>query len=98
MLRSELISRITERLESYERRDIALAVELILGTLGQSLKQGNRIEIRGFGVFRIKARASRTSRNPKTGEKVFVPKKHWVHFKASRSLLSSSPNKRGSPE
>ena len=62
------------------------AVKMILDAMTQSLAQGNRIEIRGFGSFGLNYRPPRIGRNPKSGEKVQVPEKYVPHFKAGKEL------------
>ena len=59
---------------------------MILEAMAKSLAQGQRIEIRGFGSFRLNYRPPRVGRNPKTGEKVEVPAKYAPHFKAGKEL------------
>ena len=52
-----------------------------------ALKRGDRVELRGFGVFLTKIQKARSSRNPKTGEKVNTPEKKTIHFKMSKDLF-----------
>ena len=54
--------------------------------MAQSLAEGQRIEIRGFGSFSLSRRPPRIGRNPKSGEKVLVPEKRVPHFKAGKEL------------
>jgi integration host factor subunit beta len=61
-------------------------VKTMLDAMSSTLSQGDRIEIRGFGSFGLNFRPPRTGRNPKTGEKVLVPKKYVPHFKAGKEL------------
>jgi integration host factor subunit beta len=61
-------------------------VNTIFDCLEQSLRRGERIEIRGFGSFGLNYRPPRTGRNPKSGEKVQVPEKFVPHFKAGKEL------------
>jgi integration host factor subunit beta len=61
-------------------------VKAILAALTLSLVNGRRIEIRGFGAFKINYRPPRTGRNPKSGKEVPVPEKFVPHFKAGREL------------
>lgn len=67
-------------------KDAELAVIAIFDAMTSSLVSGQRIEIRGFGSFRVNYRPPRIGRNPKTGEKVPVPEKCVPHFKAGREL------------
>jgi integration host factor subunit beta len=86
MTRSELISRIASQFPSLTRADVEIAVLTILDAIGDTLANGNRIEIRGFGVFQLNHRPPRIGRNPKTGETVQVPAKYIPHFKAGKEL------------
>ena len=67
-------------------KDAEIAVNAIFDAMISSLASGQRIEIRGFGSFDINHRPPRTARNPKTGEKVAVPEKFVLQFKAGKAL------------
>lgn len=86
MTKSELINRLAERNPHLVAADAELAVKTILDAMMQSLVEGKRIEIRGFGSFSLNYRPPRVGRNPKTGEKVTVAGKHVPHFKAGKEL------------
>lgn len=86
MTKSELINRLAERNPHLVAADAELAVKTILDAMMQSLLDGKRIEIRGFGSFSLNYRPPRVGRNPKTGEKVTVDGKHVPHFKAGKEL------------
>jgi integration host factor subunit beta len=59
---------------------------MLLDRIVQELSQGNRIELRDFGVFEVKQRAARKARNPRTGEEAFVPAKNVVLFKVGKLM------------
>lgn len=86
MTKSELIEILSARHSQLAPKDAELAVKTMLDAMSQTLAQGDRIEIRGFGSFGLNYRPPRTGRNPKTGEKVQVPKKYVPHFKAGKEL------------
>jgi integration host factor subunit beta len=86
MTKSDLINRLAERNQHLVAADAELAVKTILDAMMQSLLDGKRIEIRGFGSFSLNYRPPRVGRNPKTGEKVTVAGKHVPHFKAGKEL------------
>ena len=86
MTRSELIARLAERFPQLVQKDADSCVSEILTAIADSLKAGNRVEIRGFGSFSLNYRPARTARNPKTGEKVAVAGKFVPHFKAGKEL------------
>ena len=83
---SELISKLAMLYPQLVTKDAELAVKTILDAMGESLSQGERIEIRGFGSFSLNYRPPRVGRNPKTGGKVSVPEKYVPHFKAGKEL------------
>lgn len=86
MTKSELIERLAERFPQLVAKDADYAVKMILDAMTDSLSQGGRIEIRGFGSFALNYRPPRVGRNPKSGEKVRVPQKYVPHFKAGKEL------------
>ncbi len=61
--------------------DVKRVVQKTLDTIIAALGQGQTVELRNFGIFKVKARKGRTGRNPRTGEKVPVPPKRVVVFK-----------------
>lgn len=86
MTKSELIEILVDRHDQLSVKDIELAVKTMLDHMTESLAQGDRIEIRGFGSFSLHYRAPRTGRNPKTGESVYLDAKHVPHFKPGKEL------------
>ena len=65
---------------------------VVLNEIKQSLKRGDRVELRGFGMFSTNIQKARISRNPKTGEKVNTPEKRTIHFKMSKDLFKKLNN------
>lgn len=86
MTKSDLISRLAERHPQLVLKDAEMAVKMILDVMTNSMTEGQRIEIRGFGSFSLNYRPERIGRNPKSGEKVKVPGKYVPHFKAGKEL------------
>lgn len=86
MTKSELIETLSRKLNHLAYRDIELSVKSLLEMMSQSLSNGERIEIRGFGSFSLHHRPARVGRNPKTGEAVALPAKHVPHFKPGKEL------------
>lgn len=84
--RSELISRLTNKQPNLTAEEIDQTVRGILEFMADSLAQGKRIEIRGFGSFDLVSRKARIGRNPKTGEPVEIPQKYKVNFKPGKEL------------
>ena len=86
MTRSELIALLAERFPQLVQKDPEMVVTEILGAIHAALVHGDRVEIRGFGVFDLNHRTPRQARNPKTGESVAVPAKWVPAFKAGKEL------------
>jgi len=84
--KSELIAQLSVRFPQLVLKDAEIAVKTILDAMSQTLCDGQRIEIRGFGSFSLNYRPPRQGRNPKTGETVPVPAKYVPHFKAGKEL------------
>ena len=89
MNKSDLINRITERSNSFNKDDLDLAVNIVLNIISNSLSNGDRVEIRNFGTFSSRPREQRLSRNPKTGTSVLVDAKYHPYFRASKYLKES---------
>lgn len=86
MTKFELIERISERQRELTTKDIELAVNTLLEDIASTLARGERVEVRGFGSFSLRYRASRIGRNPKTGEAVGLRAHHVPHFKPGKEL------------
>jgi integration host factor subunit beta len=85
MTKADLVEKVT-RLGDLTRRDGEIIVETVFDSVISALQSGDKIEIRGFGSFRIRQRNPRIGRNPKTGERVEVPAKRVPYFKPSKEL------------
>lgn len=85
MTKAELVEEVTQ-LGDLTRRDGEVIVDTIFDAVIGALRAGDKIEIRGFGSFRIRQRKPRVGRNPKTGAKVDVPAKRVPYFKPSKEL------------
>ena len=68
------------------RRDAETLVEAVFDSVTAAIQRGDKMEVRGFGSFRIRERKPRTGRNPKTGAKVEIPAKRVPYFKPSKEL------------
>lgn len=79
MTKSELIEDVSRQMPDMSKRDVEIVVDTIFERMRAALARHDRIEIRGFGSFIAKPRRAREGRNPRTGEKVQVPRK-WVPF------------------
>ncbi len=98
MIKSELVQKLAEQNPHLYQRDIEKIVNTILGTIGDALAQGDRVELRGFGMFASKRRNARVGRNPRTGVAVAVSAKVVPVFKISKEMhrrLNHTPAGRG---
>jgi integration host factor subunit beta len=85
MTKADLIDEVSKVTE-LSRKDSEVIVETLFDSIIKALKTGDKLEVRGFGSFRIRERKARQGRNPKTGEKVSVPEKKVPYFKPSKEL------------
>lgn len=85
MTKADLIEEVS-RVVEFTRKESEVIVEAIFDSVVKSLREGDKIEIRGFGSFRTRQRMSRIGRNPKTGARVDVPAKRIPYFKPSKEL------------
>lgn len=86
MTKSDLIVKIYERYPELGRHLVEDSVSLFFAEIASALQKGQRVELRGFGSFCLRKRASRLGRNPKTGETVSVQEKWSPFFKAGKEL------------
>ncbi len=87
MTKADLVEEISSRV-NLSKKDTGIVVNLVLDNISGALSRGDKVELRGFGSFRVKQRRSRRARNPRTGTSVFVPAKLVPFFKASNELKS----------
>ncbi|MDA8106080.1 MAG: integration host factor subunit beta [Nitrospiraceae bacterium] len=86
MTKSVLIEKVAEKVEGLTRNQTEIVVDTVFDSIKKALMSGDKIEIRGFGNFRLKTRNPRKARNPKTGESVEVPGKKVLYFKVGKAL------------
>ncbi len=86
MIKSELIQKVAQANTHLNQQDVERAVNVILEEITETLAEGNRVELRGFGAFSVKHRAARMGRNPRTGAKVHVSEKFVPFFKTGKEL------------
>ncbi|REJ82253.1 MAG: integration host factor subunit beta [Acidobacteria bacterium] len=85
MTKAELVEQVARNAE-LTKKDADQVVNTVLSSIVGSLRDGEKIELRGFGSFRIRKRGSRIGRNPKTGDRVKVPPKRIPYFKPGKEL------------
>ena len=87
MTKADLVEQVAEAIgPGITKKDCALVVDGFLNAIKRALAQGENIEIRGFGTYKVRKRKTRTARNPRTGEPVEVPSRTVPVFKPSKHL------------
>ena len=89
MIKLDIVNRVVER-TGVSRTKAELAVETIFEAMKRALEKGDRIELRGFGVFNVRPRKTGIGRNPRTGEEVNIPPGKAVRFKPGKELQNLS--------
>ena len=92
IVKSKLLKKLTNNFPNFLRKDLEKFSEIIFKEIKNTLKRGERVELRGFGVFSTNIQKPRISRNPKTGEKVHTPEKKTIHFKMAKDLFNKLNN------
>ncbi len=86
MTKAELVDKIAEKKPGLTRKQIDVVVNTVLDSVKDALSREDKVEIRGFGSFRIRHRRAKEGRNPKTGDTVHVPPKKVPFFKAGKEM------------
>ena len=87
MSRPKLIKNLKQKNPELNHSDIEAIIDTFCNDVEKALKEGKKVELRGFGNFFIKKiKEKYSARNPKTGELIYVPEKNKVRFKASKKL------------
>lgn len=93
MTKADLVEQVADAIgPGVTKRDCALVVDGFINAVKHALVQGDSIEIRGFGTFKVREHKARTARNPKTGEPVTVPARAVPGFKPSKLLRDRVAN------
>jgi integration host factor subunit beta len=96
MTRAELVEHVT-KVSGLSKKHAEIVVNTVFDSIIEALQADEKIELRGFGSFRIRRRQSRVGRNPKTGERVDVPAKRIPYFKPGKELKELINNDAGEP-
>ena len=92
IVKSKLLKQLSTNYPNFLKKDLEKFTNIILKEIKRSLQRGDRVELRGFGVFSTNIQKARISRNPRTGEKVSTPEKKTIHFKMSKDLFNTINN------
>ena len=92
IVKSKLLKQLAKNYPNFLKKDLEKFTNIILNEIKFALKRGDRVELRGFGVFSSHIQKARISRNPKTGEKVNTPQKKTIHFKMAKDMFKKLNN------
>ena len=87
MVKHDIVTRVVNR-TGLSKTKAEIAVETVFETMKRAMERGERIELRGFGVFNTRPRKTGIGRNPRTGEEVVIPPGKAVRFKPGKELQS----------
>jgi len=94
IVKSKLLKQISDDYPNFLKKDLEKFFDIFLNSIKETLKKGERVELRGFGVWSTHNQKARISRNPKTGEKVHTPQKKTIHFKMAKELFKKLNNEK----
>ena len=94
VVKSKLLKQLSKNYPNFLKKDLEKVSDIILKEIKETLRRGERVELRGFGVFYTNIQKARISRNPKTGEKVNTPEKKTINFKMSKDLFKKINNEK----
>ena len=92
IVKSKLLKQLSDSYPNFLKKDMEKFLNIILNEIKKTLKRGERVELRGFGIWSIHIQKARISRNPKTGEKIQTPEKKTIHFKMAKELFNKLNN------
>ena len=94
IVKSKLLEKLSDNYPNFLKKDLKKFTNIILKEIIETLKRGERVELRGFGIFSTNIQKQRISRNPKTGEKINTPEKKTIHFKMAKDLFKKLNNEK----
>ena len=94
IVKSKLLKQLTDNYPNFLKKDLEKFLDIFFKEVKQALQRGERVELRGFGIWSTHIQKARISRNPKSGEKVNTPKKKTIHFKMSKDLFNKLNNEK----
>ena len=94
IVKSKLLENLKKSYPNFYRKDLEKFVSIVLYEIKHALKRGERVELRGHGVYFTRIQRARISRNPKTGEKVHSREKRSIHFKMSKEMFKKLNNEK----
>ena len=94
VVKSKILNQLSRNYPNFLKKDLEKFSDIILKEIRNTLKRGERVELRGFGMFSSKIQKARISRNPKTNEKINTPTKKTIHFKMSKEMFKKLNNEK----
>jgi DNA-binding protein HU-beta len=85
MIKHDIVTHVVNR-TGLSKTKAEMAVETVFETMKRAMERGERIELRGFGVFNVRPRKTGIGRNPRTGEEVLIPPGRAIRFKPGKEL------------
>ena len=92
IVKSELIKILSQNYPNFLKKDLEKLTDIIFLEIKNALKNGERVELRNFGIFYTNIQKKSLGRNPKTGEKVIIPQKKTVQWKMSKEMFNKLNN------
>jgi integration host factor subunit beta len=86
MTKEKLVNKLADKVTGISRKEVEIIVDTFFDSIKDALSSNNKVEVRGFGSFKMRFRKEREGRNPKTGTPVFIPAKLVPFFKAGKEL------------
>ena len=92
IVKSKLLKQLSNNYPNFLKKDLEKFTNIILNEIKRALRRGDRVELRGFGIFYTNIQKARISRNPATGEKVSTPQKKTIQWKMSKEMFKKLNN------
>ena len=92
IVKSKLLKELSNNYPNFLKKDLEKALNIVLNEIKLALYKGENVEFRNFGTWSINVQKARTSRNPKTGERIETPEKKKIRFKMSKKLFNKINN------
>ena len=93
-VKSDILKQLSKNYPNFPKKDLEKFVNIIFNEIKQSLKRGERVEIRGWGTLSSRIQKFSIRRNPKTGEKISVPSKKVIQWKMSKEMFKKINNEK----
>ncbi len=92
IVKSKLLKQLKKNWPNFTQSHLNKVTDIVLNEIKKALKRGEGVELRNFGIWRVKTQKSSIRRNPKTGEKVAVPEKKVISWKQSKEMFKNINN------